>query len=112
MDAALTKNELTAQEQHLPEHMNKIGPNAEITIKNAQKVLKLSESTARRSQPSCRKGLSDHRYYPYSSYLSFAAAYYRIKQQPGVSLLAASDPGQYFSTVQRGLIFATYIMRN
>ena len=37
MDAALAQNELTAQEKHLLERMNK--PNAEITVKNAQKVL-------------------------------------------------------------------------
>ena len=48
MDAALAQNELTAQEKHLLERMNKTGPNAEITVKNAQKVLKLSESSARR----------------------------------------------------------------
>ena len=48
MDTVLAQNELTAQEQHLLECMNKIGPNAEITVKNAQKVLKLSEFSARR----------------------------------------------------------------
>ena len=48
MDAALAQNELTAQEKHLLERMNKTGPNAEITVKNAQKVLKISESSARR----------------------------------------------------------------
>ena len=48
MDAALAQNELTAQEKHLLERMNKTGSNAEITVKNAQKVLKLSESSARR----------------------------------------------------------------
>ena len=48
MDAALAQNGLTAKEKHLLERMNKAGPNAEITVKNAHKVLKLSESSARR----------------------------------------------------------------
>lgn len=48
IDAALVQNELTAQEKHLLERMNKTGSNAEFTVKNAQKVLKLSESSARR----------------------------------------------------------------
>lgn len=48
MDAALAQSVLTAQEKHLLERMNKTGPNAEISIKNAQQVLKLSGSSVQR----------------------------------------------------------------
>ena len=48
MDAALAQNELTGQEKHLLERMNRTGPHAEITVKNARKILNHSESSARR----------------------------------------------------------------
>lgn len=48
INAALSKNELTATEAKLLERMNKAGINAEITVKKVQGVLNCSESSARR----------------------------------------------------------------
>ena len=46
MNAAPVQNEFTAQEKYLMERMN--NPNTEITVRIAQKILNLSESSARR----------------------------------------------------------------
>lgn len=48
INAALSKNELTATEAKLLERMNRVGINAEITVKKAKGILDCSESSARR----------------------------------------------------------------
>lgn len=48
INAALSKNELTATEAKLLERMNKVGINAEITVKKAKGILDCSDSSARR----------------------------------------------------------------
>lgn len=45
--AALANNELSKMEQLVLERMNKAGIHAEITVKNAMKITKLSESSTR-----------------------------------------------------------------
>lgn len=47
IDAALSHNELNAQESKILERMNKAGVNAEITVKKAAQILNLSETAAR-----------------------------------------------------------------
>ena len=47
IDAALSNNKLTANEQKLLERMNRVKGNAEITVKKAAVILNLSESAAR-----------------------------------------------------------------
>ncbi|MBQ3194788.1 MAG: Fic family protein [Oscillospiraceae bacterium] len=48
INAALSKNELTENETKLLQRMNKVGINAEITVKKAKGILNCSESSARR----------------------------------------------------------------
>lgn len=48
INAALSKNELTATEAKLLERMNKVGINAGITVKKAMGILDSSETSARR----------------------------------------------------------------
>lgn len=47
IDAALSKNTLTEPESDLLQRMNRVGVNAEITVKKAAVILERSESTAR-----------------------------------------------------------------
>lgn len=78
IDAALSKNKLSVMESAVLERMNKVGFNAEITVKKAAQILNCSDSAARTTL----KGLAQKGYL--TEERSHSPFLYRLKQHiPG-----------------------------